>query len=224
MKNIKNKQCKYCKKNYKNIYTDSQGYTYTVETTFCSRSCASRYKFKNNPQNSIIKILPNKDIIEQEILDFISSQQTYCTTAEVLKGINRSSKSLTKLGISIVELNTKLGFFKIKSIFEKRISTILLKNYKIIEYQKTFKGLVGITGYPLKVDFYIPSLNLVVEADGDQHKNINHPWHNNNPNGSIAMYDDIKNNFMIENNINIIRIPYKKVITEEYVLSKINFM
>ena len=222
MDNIKNKTCKNCKKAYKNIYKNSKGSEYTLNTTFCSRECVSDFQFKNNPKGSTIKILPSKNAIEKEILDFIKSKESYCTTIEVLKGIKRSSKSLTKLKISIVDLNSKLGYFKSKSIFEDRVGKILVEYYKNVEFQKTFTNLVGVKGHPLKVDFYIPDLNLVVEADGSQHKNINHPWHTSNKNGTVKEYDDIKNKFMLEHKIRIVRIPYKDIITKKYVLSIIN--
>ena len=80
--------------------------------------------------------------------------------------------------------------------------------------------MVGKTGCPLRIDFYIPELNLAVEADGCQHNDPNHPWFNFK-NGTVAEYDSIKEKYLEENNIRLIRIPYKKRLNSVEVLSKI---
>lgn len=214
--------CEYCTNEYQNIYTYA-GTTnqYTIPTRFCSKFCAGKFKYLNTVQN-INKPLPSKEIVTKEVTDFILSQNRYCTSAEIRAGINRSSKSLTNLEIYLAEENRKLGFLKPKSMFENTVKVILEEEFDNVEYQKEFKGLVGITGYPLRVDFYLPDLNLVIEADGSQHKDVNHPWANSNPNGSISQYDDIKNSFFNDNEIRIIRIPYKRNISKNYVLSFIS--
>lgn len=213
--------CKNCGKEYSNMYKSTKGgKDYTLPTTFCSKSCASIFNYQNN--NSIIKTLPDREDVVNEIRDFISNSGEYCTIPEITKGISRSSKSLTKLGILTTEINRELGFKKPKSKFENNVRDILEANFNKVEPQKKFDGLVGTTGHPLRCDFYIPEINTVVEADGAQHTDVNHPWSNANPNGSVSTYDEIKNNYMKENGIRLVRVPYKTIIKKDHVLSLIN--
>ena len=88
---------------------------------------------------------------------------------------------------------------------ERKISQYLDNNF--IEYisQKRFEDCRNIL--PLPFDFYIPSLNLVIEYDGEQHFKIAFG------NGEEELQerkrkDEIKNNYCKQNNINILRIPY----------------
>ena len=202
--------CEYCKIEYQNLYTrKGTNDVYTLPTRFCSKSCAGKSR----------KALPSKEEVIQEVRNFINSKGEYCTRTEICNGIRRSSKTLTSLDISIVGENMQLGYMKPKSKFENQIGEILRNTFNDVVTQKSFEGLLGISGYPLKVDFYLPEYNIVVEADGSQHKDSNHPWAATNPNGSVKLYDDIKDVYFRDKGIALIRIPYKRVITSAYVLS-----
>lgn len=88
---------------------------------------------------------------------------------------------------------------------ERRIAKCLDNNN--IEYivQKTFKNCKDIS--MLKFDFYIPSLNVCIEYDGEQHFEI---AFGKGEEGlkDRKRKDEIKNNYCKFNNINLIRIPY----------------
>lgn len=211
--------CEFCGKMYRNEYKTTDGYSYTVPTRFCSKSCSSKSRL-SQPDN-IMKKDPGKEVIEAEIQEFIVDENRYCPKEEILMAIKRSSKTISKHGISIVELNKRLGHTRTGSIFQNKVETILKEAYVDVEVEKTFEGLIGNTGYPLRVDFYIPELNAVVEADGSQHSDINHPWAKFK-NGTVAEYDSVKEKFLQENNIRLIRIPYKKRLKREEVLSIIS--
>ncbi len=211
--------CEFCGKTYRNEYMSDGKYSYSIPTRFCSKSCSSKTRVGDG--NSPIKQDPGKEAIEVEIQEFIMSEDRYCTKEEILTAVKRSSKTLGKHGISIVEINRKLGHARSGSIFQNKVEAILKKAYENVEVEKTFEGLVGNTGYPLRVDFYIPELNAVVEADGSQHSDINHPWAKFK-NGTVAEYDSVKEKFLQENNIRLIRIPYKKRLKPEEVLSTIS--
>ena len=63
--------------------------------------------------------------------------------------------------------------YKFSSIFESNVH-LALQKFGIaemdIEPQKKFEGLTGASGSkPLRFDFYIRSVNILVEADGQQH-------------------------------------------------------
>ena len=81
--------------------------------------------------------------------------------------------------------------------------------------EKTFKGCINPdTGKHLRYDFYIPKSNILIEFDGIQHfeptsfgsnisshvKNINFI--------NVMVNDDIKDDYALNNNIKLVRIPY----------------
>lgn len=57
----------------------------------------------------------------------------------------------------------------------------------------------------LRFDFYLPSDNVIIEADGEQHYDIQE-WFK-----IIQERDKIKTKYCIDNNIKIIRISYKEI-------------
>lgn len=94
---------------------------------------------------------------------------------------------------------------------EKKIRNVLEEYNFVFNTQYTFKDCVNPdTTRQLRYDFYIPKLNLVIEYDGVLHfKAIEHFG------GAEALerrqfLDNIKNQYCINNNINILRIPYWK--------------
>ena len=196
--------CKNCNKQYENYYLNSNGCKYTAKTDFCSKSCKTIYQ-----KGSI-----TKEKIEQEIIDYITYKNSYCSLTEILKNIKRSGKTISKFNISIVDIQNQLGFTKPKSVFQEKIYTELKKLFSDIECEKTFDNLLSPKGFNLKLDFYIKNKNLVIEADGNQHTDINNPWYSIYYNNC----DKIKNNYCINNSINLVRIPYKKKITTQYIL------
>jgi very-short-patch-repair endonuclease len=60
----------------------------------------------------------------------------------------------------------------------------------------------------LPFDFYLPKLNICIEYDGLQHFSPIDKWGGDDRFSNIKTSDNIKNNFCIQNNIKIIRIPY----------------
>lgn len=82
---------------------------------------------------------------------------------------------------------------------ETVIQAYLLRNNIGFVPQKTFDGLVGVKGWKLRFDFYIPSKNLLIEYDGSYHfKESN--------DGTI--YDKLKTEFAKNNKIELCRIKY----------------
>lgn len=190
------KICKQCKGaiNSPNIYHDF---------TYCSKSCATTAQ-----RGGLTKAM-----VEEEIVDYVISKGKYSTLSEILKGIGRSSKTITKFGISIKDLQASLGIFKTKSHFESAIYSVLVKEFDNVICEVTSEDLVSPKGYPLRIDFYIPELNLFIEADGSQHTDSNNPWYNE----YYVECDKLKSVYC--NKIGtLLRIPYTKKVTTEYVL------
>ncbi len=77
--------------------------------------------------------------------------------------------------------------------------------------EKKFDGLVGRSNRPLRFDFYIESINVIIEYDGEHHfAPINKGWKAKYAHERTAINDKIKNNYLNEQGIGILRIPYKE--------------
>lgn len=211
--------CEYCGCEYTTEYKNGKGYSYSVETRFCSKHCAGKHQAKKLVGG--IQVDRGKELLITQACDFIQSKGSYCTLSELLQGIKVSGKTLVKHGIKASELNKSLGFVRTGSIFQKHIGQQLTLMFSDVECESCFEGLVGNTGYPLRVDFYIPSENLVVEADGAQHSNPEHPWAKWN-NGTVKEYDEKKNAYFKKHGITLVRIPYTRKVTLDFVKSFIN--
>ena len=197
------KICKQCNEEYKNLYKQTNGRTYTVQTDFCSKSCKTLFQ-----RGSL-----TKESIEEEIINFIAGKNIYCSKQEILKGIKRSSKTLVKFQVNIVKIQEALGLTKPKSIFQERVYTELRRHFTNIKCEKTFEDLLSPRGFNLRLDFYIKELNLIVEADGAQHIDVDNQWYSE----YNKECDTIKDIFAKENGINMVRIPYSRKITEVYI-------
>lgn len=101
------------------------------------------------------------------------------------------------------------------SKFQYRIYKVLKALFANVDCEVKFRGLVGVTGRPLRVDFYVPEWNLAVEADGIQHSDPNHKWAKRKG-GRLKIHDEYKNQYFKDNNILLCRIPYtRRVIHDE---------
>lgn len=99
-----------------------------------------------------------------------------------------------------------------------------LKNHNIIyQYQKTFKDCRNpTTNQMLKFDFYIPSKNLLIEYDGEQHFKIgdfgSFKFTKQDLN-DVRQRDKIKSHYAKLNNIKLLRIKYTKLNKIDTILS-----
>lgn len=92
------------------------------------------------------------------------------------------------------------------SIGEKNIEDLLISNS--IQYIKEYK-FKDLGEY--RYDFYLPSLNRLIEFDGKQHfQECGGSWDESDNLAQRQERDKIKNNYAISNNIELIRIPYWK--------------
>ena len=108
---------------------------------------------------------------------------------------------------------------KVKSKGEIKIRMWLDNNNIQYENQKRFDDCRNKN--PLPFDFYISSINTIIEYDGRQHF-ITKPtkcW-TKEALESIKKHDLIKNNYCANNNINIIRIKYTNFRSIEDILNK----
>jgi len=79
-------------------------------------------------------------------------------------------------------------------------------NYKL---QKYFKDLKGLKGRFLFYDFYLPSYNLLIEYQGEQHYNYNKMFHKDINDLQLQQYyDEKKRRYAKDNDINLLEICY----------------
>jgi very-short-patch-repair endonuclease len=115
----------------------------------------------------------------------------------------------------VIVLNKKST--KIKRINLRKTSTISEKNLWKYLRAKRFHNLKFFRQYGIGeyiVDFYCPQLKLVIELDGKIHDSILH-----------KEYDDIRDKFMKDINILVVRFKNKEVIDDiELVLKKLKII
>lgn len=102
---------------------------------------------------------------------------------------------------------------------EEKISNALKKmNIPFIQ-EKTFQNCIG-KRRKLPFDFYLPKQNLVIEYDGKHHFEVVDAFGGEKGFDEIQQNDKIKNRFLIENNIKLLRIPYIQYENIENILRK----
>jgi len=107
-----------------------------------------------------------------------------------------------------------------KSIGENIIFEILSKNEIKFEEQKNFNNLKFKN--KLYFDFYLPEYNLCIEFDGLQHSKSYYFFGGEDALINRIKRDEIKNNYCIENNINLLRISHQiNYKTRDKIYSKI---
>jgi len=97
---------------------------------------------------------------------------------------------------------------------ERIIRQFLLKNNIIFITQKTFSKCLSDKNKKLKFDFYSIDYNMCIEYDGIQHFESVEYWGGEKDFIKRQMYDQIKNEYCLKNNIRLIRIRYDENIEE----------
>lgn len=126
-------------------------------------------------------------------------------------------------GVIVQANHLKFGETKscgcLKSYPEEQIAMLLSESNIVFEREKRFEDLKY--KHPLRFDFYLPDMNLVIEYNGEQHyKSIEHYG---GEEGYIVrqLRDKIKQEYCIENNINYLTIRYDEDIEEVLIANNI---
>lgn len=93
-----------------------------------------------------------------------------------------------------------------ESYGEQKIRLFLENKGITFDAQKCFKDCADVNLLPF--DFYIPSLNIAIEYDGQQHYVPIGHFGGADRLETIRQHDTIKTNYCVDNNITLIRIPY----------------
>lgn len=110
----------------------------------------------------------------------------------------------------------------VNSKAEYTTKSILSENNIEFIHQKTFDGCVNKRS--LFFDFYIPSLNLCIELDGQQHSIPIDFFGGDSTLKDTQIRDDIKNKYCKKNKINLLRIPYFQFDNIERILIENNII
>ena len=106
--------------------------------------------------------------------------------------------------------------FSVESLGKKRVKRFLEDNNIKFITQKWFDDCRDVK--PLPFDFYLIEYNILIEYDGSQHfRETNHFTY---PLEMVQKHDAIKNQYCVDNNIKLIRIPYWKITKIEEILTK----
>ena len=90
------------------------------------------------------------------------------------------------------------GHKQIRSILEN-FNVLFIEEYRFHDCRNA---------YPLPFDFYIPSENLLIEFDGIQHFRPILAFGGKEYFDIIKLHDQVKNKYVVKNNINLLRIKY----------------
>lgn len=105
---------------------------------------------------------------------------------------------------------TRCSECQIRSKGEEKISNLLNKAHLSYEKEKTFPSCINpLTKRLLRFDFFVNEAYLI-EFDGKQHFDQN-PYFKGTTPEDLSFRDSIKNDWSIENNIPLIRIPYTEL-------------
>ena len=92
---------------------------------------------------------------------------------------------------------------------EKKIIEYLVNNNINYVREKAFTGCRN--KLPLHFDFYLIELNSLIEYDGEQHFKANKYFGGETAFRKSQVNDEIKNKFVIDNNINLLRIRFDQI-------------
>lgn len=153
-----------------------------------------------------------------QLKDLTGQKFGHLTVLKWLGTFNKNSKYLVKCDCGkeyeIFASNltqgttTSCGCSK-ESHGEQKIRALLIENNIQFENQKSFKDFKypDTNGIP-KYDFFLPQYNILIEYDGEQHFNEIENWGGKEGLIQRQQRDKIKNQYAIQHNYKLIRIPY----------------
>lgn len=120
---------------------------------------------------------------------------------------------------------THCGCLHIQSHGERRIAELLNNMGLDYEIQKKMDDCVNPeTNYSLKFDFYLHSLRLLIEFDGEQHfASTKSGWRTETHLQNTIFRDKVKNAWCLNNQQALLRIPFTEIdlLTEDYLTKQI---
>ena len=195
----------------------------------CSPECLTQYKKQlTTIQHSLSydKVIGR---IERYIIENYSLYGIVKTLSECLIELHIAPKTYYKYAkannISYDKLLSKNNISKRHSKFQSSVTRFvkeIFDKYQV-EEEMTFDDCRNpMTNCLLKFDIYVDELNIAIECDGKQHIDKDAYFNKLTIDAGYTpsyITDQIKNRYCKENNIKLIRIPYVRVVTRDYVES-----
>ncbi|MGL4572652.1 MAG: hypothetical protein ACRCVJ_16485 [Clostridium sp.] len=159
------------------------------------------------------------NICKDENLEIISKRKDFNDKYYKIKFKCKDHNKIFRVtSYRFINKNSRCPLCK-QSVGESIISNYLDSVNVKFETQKIYDGLLGVGGFSLRYDFYIPHINLLIEFQGKQHYS-RFSWESNDDALNKRREHDLrKKSYAIKNNINFLEIIYNqdilKVLKEE---------
>lgn len=195
----------------------------------CSDNCLSEYKSQLTSKQRGLNYDKVMGTIEKYVVYNYKEYGIIKTLKECLKETHISSKSFKKYckqyNLSYSKILHRNNIPRQHSKFQTSVTNYIRQiysSYQIFE-EMTFSDCVNPkTDNLLRFDIYVKDINLIIECDGVQHY-AKDSYFNNLAlqSGYTPVYetDKIKDKYCSIHNIKLIRIPYSRIVTKEYVQS-----
>lgn len=208
--------------NNRNAYWKCQckcGKIFEISTTDFNRR---EHAFCPHQESNLNTGRPPKDLVGKTfdkltVLDYVGNQRWKCQCTcgqEVIKRTDVLTTRPYNSCSSCSSINNSHG--------ERRITEILNKLNIKFESQKSFETCrFPNTGAKARFDFYIPSMNILIEYNGEQHyKSNGRGWNTEEALVDRQERDQYKIAWCNENNIPLMIIPYTDfdIIDEDYII------
>lgn len=153
-----------------------------------------------------------------ENCDYDFNQTIYKGSQYPVKVICPKHGVFEKLAHSLIYRQSGCPYCKMSS-GELKIRNLLIKYNILFKYQYSFKECRGVRN-PMPFDFYLPKLHTCIEFDGKQHFKPVSIFGGEKAFKDIQSSDKLKNEYCLQNNIRLIRIPHWEYRNIDNILSK----
>jgi len=167
-------------------------------TTSCG--CNSYEKGWDGRRTDLLGMKFGKLVVDEMLYGY-KNQQTYCKCS-----CDCGNTSIVYMGNLLQGFTHSCGCGEHDSVGENLIKNILNDNNITYIYNHRFGDCRNIL--PLPFDFYLPTYNTCIEYDGIQHFQPIEYFGGEKEFNRRKVNDDIKTQYCIKNNIQLIRLPY----------------
>lgn len=184
-----------CKCDCGNYIKANSNHLIAGDTTACSRGCNKRIEFGTRfGKLTVLEMTDQRSKNGGSVM-----YKCRCDCGEELLVAATELRAKRKSCCSKCKMS--LGAITIESLLNKHN----------IKYQKEYVIYDTYNGIPMqkyRFDFFLPTYNIIIEYDGEQHTKAIDYWGGKEELIETQRRDKIKTNYCLDNNITIIRIPY----------------
>lgn len=201
-------------------HNDNGGYETSCDNFYKGSRCGYCHNFKLHPLDSFGNLYPEKVKYwskNNKKLPYEVAPCTYTKYKFICENcgseFERSLTSLNKAntGVFCRECNS--------SQLEIRTKDILIKYNVKYNIQVEYNGLIGLGNGNLSYDFYLPTYNLLIECQGEQHERFVKGLHKTKKDFEKQLeHDKRKREYAKKNNIDLLEIWYYDVDNIENIL------